>query len=89
MNDQETKRKTGRITVTIQREDRLRAISDLCEAIKITARALNTAPAVTVANCVLDGTGATGILIDSADQVTRTQVIEFPNDLQNHGSEIV
>ena len=68
------KGETGMVKVTVQREDRLRAITTLSEAIKFLAQALNTAPNVYVTNCSVTGSDV-GIQIDTEDRVDRTQIL--------------
>lgn len=66
-----------KIRVTVQREDRLRAINNLSEAILVVAKALNTAPSVYMTNNVINGVkDGAGIQIDTEDKVTRTEIIE-------------
>lgn len=66
-----------KIRVTVQREDRLRAINNLSEAILVVAKALNTAPSVVVKNNVIsDVKDGDGIRIDTEDKITRTEIIE-------------
>ena len=67
-----------KIRVTVQREDRLRAINNLSEAILEVAKALNTAPSVAVTNNVINGVkeDGIGIQVDTEDKVTRTEIID-------------
>lgn len=74
--------KKGRIQVTVQREDRLRAINNLSEAIKEVAKALNQAPRVLVTHCVVTNKAksSVGIGIDTAEEVDRTEVKEIDDE---------
>ena len=72
------KKKKGRIQVTIQREDRLVAITELAEAVKILAKALNCPPRVFVtSNTITNVKDGIGIEIDTAEEVTRTEIKEM------------
>ena len=68
------KGETGMVKVTVQREDRLRAITVLSETVRELARALNTAPQVFVTNCTVNNSEV-GIRIDTEDNVDRTQIL--------------
>ena len=71
-------KKKGRIQVTVQREDRLKAIGDLAEAIKIVAKALDCPTHVYISHCTLrDIKGGFGIGIDTEEDVTRTEIKEM------------
>ncbi len=67
------------IKVTVQREDRLRAIMDLASAIKSLADALCTSPSVLIHDCTINGSDGIGLNIDTADKVTRTEIIDNSN----------
>ena len=69
----------GKITVNIQREDRLRAIVELSTAIRKVAEALTVPIQVTIAGCNIQG-GDTGISLDLKEVVDKEMVIE-------HGTE--
>jgi hypothetical protein len=66
------------IKVTVQREDRLHAINELCGAVHVLAKALNQAPNLTIENCNIASTGSSpAISIDTEDEVTRTEIVEL------------
>jgi len=66
---------TGQIKVTIQTEKRLKAISDLAEAIKHTAQALSLPTQVTISGCHFQNT-ETAISIDATEEVKETLIQE-------------
>jgi len=72
------KKQKGEIRVTVQREDRLKAITELSKAIRQVAEALNQSPHVSIGNCVFKEMN-TGILIDTETEVTRTEIKEVKN----------
>ena len=62
----------GTISVNIQREDRLKTINNLSEAILACARALNQAPRINISHNVIDvPPNSVGIDIKSPDKVNR------------------
>jgi hypothetical protein len=66
------------IKVTVQREDRLAAITKLSSAIEKVATALSTCPEVVISNCHFEcSENSDGVCIDTADEVTRTEIKEF------------
>lgn len=76
--NKETKKQPGQIRVTIQREDRLRAINNLCEAILATARTLHYGCDVSITNCHFTSSeGGYGCHIDTEEEVTRTEIFEL------------
>jgi len=64
---------SGSVQVTVQRENRLKAISDLAEAVKHVARALDNQTQVVVQGCHIVN-AAPGIHIDTAEKVDRTEI---------------
>ncbi len=64
------------IRVTVQREDRLRAITELSIAIGAVAKALSQSAIVNVSNCAVEAKNGTGIKIDTADDINKTLVLE-------------
>ena len=64
---------SGSVRVTVQRENRLKAISDLAEAVKHVARALNNQTQVTVQGCTMYNANP-GINIDASEDVERTEI---------------
>lgn len=67
----------GSITITVQREERLKAIADICAAIKEVAKALNSSPQVNITgNVITTPENSTGIRIEPMDDVDRTDIIE-------------
>lgn len=72
----------GTIKVTVQRENRLNAISDLASAVKYVAMALSQSPCVTITNNVLQGSDP-AISVDTADDVTETQIKETDDGESN------
>ena len=65
----------GKIEVTIQRENRLSAIRDLAEAIKLTARALQQAPTVIIKDTHIANADV-GIKLDQSEDVEKTEIKE-------------
>lgn len=73
-------KKQGKITVNIQREERLEAINMLSMAIFEVAKALNTPINVQINDCTIQGAGV-GVCIRSTDEVdTETLSMEFETD---------
>ena len=66
----------GNIKVTIQTEDRLKAINNLSQAVSDVAKALLVGTHVEVSNCTFNN-AETGIVIDTADDVTENTVTEL------------
>jgi len=65
----------GKISVTVQREDRLRAINNLSKAIERVAYALSVPVEVVVSGCNIKS-AEVGVSIDTAEKVTKTQIKE-------------
>ncbi|MGD2065668.1 MAG: hypothetical protein PVI43_00680 [Candidatus Bathyarchaeota archaeon] len=64
------------IKIIVPREERLIAITKLCSAIELTARALSQVPQVTISNCCVTSTEKTpGIEIATMDAVARTHYV--------------
>lgn len=74
-------KKLGSVSVTIQREDRLRAITNLSEAVLRLAKSLDSVPCVCITNnhIVCDG-GGTAIDIATEEDVPRTEIITVGED---------
>lgn len=72
-------KKKGRISVTVQREDRLKAINSLSRAIEKIADALTTPVQVTIESCTVNSTEV-GMSIDTAENVTKTIIKEIVNE---------
>lgn len=70
------KTELGSIRITVQRADRLKAITELSVAIRCVAEALNQSPEVSISNCVMSECSS-GIVIDVAEDVTATGI--FPD----------
>ena len=70
---------TGKIQVTVQTEERLRAIMELAQAINKLAGALSISTHVAVTDCRFSGPDI-GISIDTADDVTETTVVVIDDD---------
>jgi hypothetical protein len=68
-------KKKGKISVTVQTEERMAAITYLAEAIRDTAKALAITPRIHVENCHINNAGL-GISIDTAEDVTETDIVE-------------
>ena len=66
----------GKISVTVQREDRLKAINSLSRAIEKVADALTTPVQVTIESCTIKG-AEVGISVDTADVVVKTEIKEI------------
>jgi len=64
---------SGSVQVTVQRENRLKAISDLAEAVKHVARALDNQAQVVVQGCYIVNS-TPGIKIDTAEKIERTEI---------------
>ena len=64
------------IKVTVQREDRLKAISDLASAVKSLAEALNSSPHIDINHCTISGVGENSyaIKIDTVEEVNETMI---------------
>jgi hypothetical protein len=69
----------GKISVTVQREDRLKAINSLSRAIEKVADALITPVRVTIEGCTVKG-AEVGMNIDTAEDVTKTEIKEIKKD---------
>ena len=69
----------GKIEVTVQREDRLKAIVNLSKAIKEVACALNSAPRINISGCNISNVD-TGINLMAHDEVTKTIIMEIDED---------
>ena len=67
----------GEIKVTVQTEDRLRAINNLCEAIKNVSKALASNVRVDISDCHIQSSG-TAIAIDASLENTKTEILETP-----------
>ena len=65
----------GKISVNIQREDRLKAIVDLSAAIRKVAEALTIPVRVNIEGCTISKSDV-GISIAAVDEVTREEMIE-------------
>jgi len=68
-------RMKGKISVTVQREDRLRAINSLSRAIEKVADALTTPVQVSIKSCTVKNTEV-GMSVDTAEDVTKTEIKE-------------
>ncbi len=73
MNKDEIKK----IEITVQREDRLRAITELCEAINTVAKALNQIPTVNIQHCNFDGGDGPCITLGLEDNVSETKITQI------------
>lgn len=65
----------GKISVTVQREDRLKAINSLSRAIEKVADALIVPVKLTIEKCNIKASEV-GISIDTADIVAKTEIKE-------------
>lgn len=65
----------GKISVTVQREDRLKAIVSLSKAIERVAYSLSVPVEVVVSGCNIKSPEI-GISIDTAEKVTKTMIRE-------------
>lgn len=63
----------GEIKVTVQTEDRLRAINNLSIAVRRVAEALLIGTNVTIKDCKIKNNG-TAINIDTSENVTETKI---------------
>lgn len=73
-----SKRK-GRISVTVQREDRLKAIVNLSKAIERVAYSLSVPVEVVVSGCNIKS-AEVGVNIDTAEVVTKTMIKEVSDE---------
>ena len=74
------KKEKGQIKVTVQTQDRLRAIISLSSAIDKVASALTTPIIVEIYDCHLECHDKTdGVIIDTADRVTKTEIVNYEN----------
>ncbi|NIV28302.1 MAG: hypothetical protein GWN58_01950 [Anaerolineae bacterium] len=73
-----TEEETGKIQVTVQTAQRLRAITELAQAVNVLAQALNMAPQVYITRCHIESGDGVGISIDCADEVHETMIKEMP-----------
>lgn len=71
--------KQGKIQVTVQASERMKAITELSIAIRLVAEALNRPPQVTVSDCTFIA-GEAGIVIDTAEEVTTTTIHTLEQD---------
>ena len=65
----------GKISVTVQREDRLRAINSLSRAIEKVADALTTPVQVSIESCTIKG-AEKGVSVNVAEDVAKTEIRE-------------
>jgi len=73
--------KQGKIQVTVQTSERMKAITELSIAIRLVAEALSRPPQVTISDCTIttDGSG-TGITIDTTEEVMATAIHTLGGD---------
>jgi len=71
----------GKITVNIQREDRLEAIVELSKAIHKVAEALIAPVRVNVENCNVTAPNGTGIYIGIGEEVDREIIQEVDDEM--------
>ena len=69
----------GKISVTVQREDRLKAIVHLSKAIERVAYSLSVPVEVVVSNCNIKS-AEIGVNIDTTEDVTKTMIKEVENE---------
>ena len=72
-------KKKGKISVTVQREDRLKAIVHLSKAIERVAYSLSVPVEVVVSGCTIKN-AELGMSVDTAEDVTKTMIKEIKND---------
>lgn len=70
---------TGKIQVTVQTEERLRAITELAQAINKLAGALKVSTQVTITDCQFSGHDV-AVNVDTAEEVTETTIREIADD---------
>jgi len=77
-SDMKKEVKIGMVKVTIQREDRLKAITELCGAINKVAGALNQVPKVEIKDCSFDCSvnDEPIVVIDTSDDPLQTMVVK-------------
>lgn len=73
---------TGKIQVTVQTEKRLRAITELAQAINKVADALRVGTQVIVTDCQFSGQDI-AVNIDTTEEVTETMIVEIDGEGQN------
>ena len=64
----------GKIQITIEQASRIKAITELAEAIKICAKALIVTPEVTVQDCTFHAGTGTGMVVDVQPDVRSTTI---------------
>ncbi|MGD8499543.1 MAG: hypothetical protein PVJ86_02785 [Phycisphaerales bacterium] len=73
--------KKGKIQVTVESSERMRAITELSVAIRLVAEALSRPPQVTIADCtIVTGESGTGIVVDTAEEVISTEIKSIEED---------
>jgi len=70
----------GQIQVTIQTEERLQVIKSLANSLSGLVAALGAQPQVNVTGCTF--TGGPGVVIDAAEEVHKTKIVEIGDDKQ-------
>ena len=70
---------TGKIQVTVQTEKRLRAITELAQAINKLAEALGVSTQVKITDCQFSKNDI-AVNVDTAEDVTETTVVEIDDD---------
>ena len=69
----------AKIEVHVQRADRLKAITKLCSAIELVAKALSTPVEVDISGCTINSCDC-GIHIDTSEDVTETIIKEVKGE---------
>ena len=69
----------GKISVTVQREDRLKAINSLSRVVEKIADALTTPVQVTIKSYTVKNTEV-GVSIDTAEATTKTMIKEIKDE---------
>ena len=68
---------SGKIQVTVQTEERLRAITELAQAINKLAGALGAGTQVTVTDCQFFSGYGVAVNIDTEEEITETTIVEI------------
>jgi len=74
-------KKQGKIQVTVQTSERMKAITELSIAIRLVAEALSRPPQVTITDCtIVAGESGTGIIVDTAEEIIATTIHTLEQD---------
>lgn len=83
MKDIIEKQEDGKISVYIQKEERLQAINNLSDAVKLLAKALSEQVQVNIDGCVVNNSTSNGILIKNIKENNIEKVIKTYTENNN------